>query len=233
MNRLHRGIPAVLAAIATIGCALPGDRSPDIDPATAPAEGEAPQAWRCGDLLVETRLEGDALLLDLPGERLRLKPVAAASGSRYTDGEDTGFWNKGDDAMLRVYGEVHPECAATGQRSPWAEAAERGLRLRAAGQEPGWLLEVGAGAAPSVRLLLDYGQRELQYDAADITESEGVIRITSRDGRVSAVAEDARCRDIMSGHRFPLSLELRVDDNRYHGCGRAYAATPADDASAD
>jgi membrane-bound inhibitor of C-type lysozyme len=79
------------------------------------AVGEAPaplQGFRCGEVALVVAQEGDELLLALDGAGYRLPRVEAASGARYRrDGATpVEFWNRGDEATLRVGESSLPTC---------------------------------------------------------------------------------------------------------------------------
>ena len=82
---------------------------------SAGATGEAPaplQGFRCGDVAAMVAAEGDELLLALDGAGYRLRRVEAASGARYRREGATPveFWNRGDEATLRVGESALPTC---------------------------------------------------------------------------------------------------------------------------
>lgn len=69
------------------------------------------ETWQCGDTLLRTTLTPtDELMLELGGERRRLRAVPAASGTRYAD-ENFVFWMKGDEARVERAGQpLHADC---------------------------------------------------------------------------------------------------------------------------
>lgn len=82
---------------------------------SAGATGEAPaplQGFRCGEVALAVAEEGDELLLALDGAGYRLQRVEAASGARYRRDGATAveFWNRGDEATLRVGESALPTC---------------------------------------------------------------------------------------------------------------------------
>ena len=72
-------------------------------------QGAAPRLiYQCedgGTFLVEFAPRGESVLVILPGKRLHLPAVPAASGARYSDGQNT-FWTKGDEAILELDGKI-------------------------------------------------------------------------------------------------------------------------------
>ena len=212
----------LLAALGLTACDA-GEPAKPSDAVMALASGEA-RDWRCGDVQLRTEPQSttDRLVLHLPGGRRSLTQDVAASGARYSDPTGTVFWSKGPHrAMLRLpERDREMECVASETTSPWIAAAESGLRARAAGNEPGWLLEVSPDG--EMHALLDYGEREHIFEAGSSESGAGGMRIVSADGRATAEFVAEPCADSMSGQRFPMRVTLGVGDDRYSGCGRVY-----------
>ncbi|WP_363797532.1 hypothetical protein ABU614_20180 [Lysobacter firmicutimachus] len=90
--------------------------------------------------------------------------------------------------------------------------------LRAIGNEPGWLVEVGAGDTPAMRLILDYGERRLDVAAAARLGDAG-YRGTTADGvEVELRYRRETCSDGMSERDYPASVTLQVGAQTYRGC---------------
>lgn len=101
----------------------------------------------------------------------------------------------------------------------WKDAAQRGVAFRAAGQEPGWYLEVDGGDASRLHAVLDYGERIVDIASLERTDGEG-YRGTTDDGlEVVVRTSEGPCFDGMSGHRFPTKVEFSIGDQAYAGCG--------------
>lgn len=220
--------------------AAPGDPAPltirmkrvaadDPGPAAESAAGEGAVApaypiaarYRCGDRLVDATFTADAVTLGYDGIERQLPIARSASGARYAqDGDE--FWSKGDGAMLTLAGE-RSQCATSDETTPWEEAKARGMTFRATGNEPGWLAEVGSGRTPTMRLLLDHGERELVFDVVRRLKGGAGFQGES-DGVVAELRLiEADCVDTMSGESFPVRVELRAGDVDYRGCGRRLA----------
>ena len=58
-----------------------------------------------GTFMVEFAPRGESVLVILPGKRLHLPAVPAASGAKYSDGQNT-LWTKGDEAFLELDGKI-------------------------------------------------------------------------------------------------------------------------------
>jgi uncharacterized lipoprotein YbaY/uncharacterized membrane protein len=192
-----------------------------------PAPGASPvtggeQRWQCGEIVLSTRFSGEDADLRLPGARHRMTHHPSASGASYRDADGNRFWMKGDAAMLALAGQETRNCGRTDRTSPWQEARDRGVALRATGNEPGWFVEVGGGGKPAMRLVLDYGQRVLWVAQARRLPSEGGSAGFSGEAddgtEVELRVRGEPCRDDMSGHPFPETAELRVAGQAYRGC---------------
>lgn len=101
----------LLLAVALTAC----DRAP---PAQAAASAALPETtaqkaqhwWVCGDVSVSTELQGEMLMLSGPFGERALPAQAAASGARYADDKGTEFWNKGEEAHLKLDWKDVGEC---------------------------------------------------------------------------------------------------------------------------
>jgi membrane-bound inhibitor of C-type lysozyme len=66
--------------------------------------------YQCGDLAVSAEFHGEKrVLLSLPGNKLLLEPVPAASGAKYADSKGNEFWTR-DGALLTVAGQPLRRC---------------------------------------------------------------------------------------------------------------------------
>lgn len=213
--------PLVVLALVLAACQRAG-------PGPADARGlsaERIQAYQCGDMRVETRLDGGNLVLVLPDRVLTLPPAVAASGARFDDLRGNEFWTRGSrSALIALGGGPRTECHPTAARSPWAAARDRGVLFRAVGQEPGWVAEVDAGERPAVRVSLDHGRRRLDVSQAHRVD-EPWTRTTGYRGEVDGTPLELRirtetCRDSMSGEEFESRVVLVVGGKTYRGCGR-------------
>lgn len=183
--------------------------------ATTPA---GPHHWECGELGLMSRHPGGAatVRLDANARGWTLPLARSASGARYADDAGNEFWTKGATGRLTLAGEPARDCVQARQPSPWNLALLRGVAFRAVGNEPGWFVEVDAGATPRLRASLDYGERELALDARAVAAG-----FTARAGAedVALAIERRACVDGMSGQRFEAAATLRVGARRYAGCG--------------
>jgi membrane-bound inhibitor of C-type lysozyme len=66
--------------------------------------------WTCGDVAVSTELQGEMLMLSGPFGERSLPAQNAASGALYADGKGNEFWNKGEEATLKLDWKDVGEC---------------------------------------------------------------------------------------------------------------------------
>ncbi|WLD58686.1 YbaY family lipoprotein [Salinispirillum sp. LH 10-3-1] len=195
-------------------------RAVDAQPRDDVATTRRQQAYQCGDLRIEVDHAGaDRLLLTLPDRDLVLRPAISASGARFA-ADDHVFWSRGESAAQITIDGVVMSCDVTEGRSPWAEARERGVHFRAVGNEPGWLIEHLAGERAQLRLLLDYGVRELIDSDTQVDADQAGYRATF-DGKTAVITLTKKtCTDTMSGQDFPMQAVLAFDGQTLTACGR-------------
>ena len=151
---------------------------------------------------------------------LTLPRIPAGDGVKYTDGSDL-FWTKGNEALLEADDHAHHGCRSKPSGAVWEEARLRGVDFRAAGNEPGWYLEMEYGG--QLLLVTDYGGRRLT--AATPAPSIIAAGASAYRSRISAhelvvTIQDAPCADDMSGEAFPARVLVQLDDQELRGCGR-------------
>ncbi len=217
-----RTIPmtALLAALFA-GCA--SAPAPQPDPAAAVIE----TYWQCGDQRIAATFDNarDQARLSMGGGTLVLPHARSASGARYADARGNEFWTKGDSGTLTLAGQPAAECRQATAAGPWEQARARGAVFRGIGNEPGWWIEVGPGAAPALQAALDYGQRTLRVAGStsfvDADARTTGYRGQTADGqRVELRIRDGECSDGMSDETYPATATLRVDGQEWQGCGR-------------
>lgn len=204
-------------ALGLLGCA-------PMAPAPAPATtAVAPLRFaselRCGDRVLQFgvgRRDGrDAPQLAVGARRIDLNPVVSASGARYEAIDDprTSVWNKGTRALVVLDGETLPECTVLPGGAPAAPAPSGPLSAR--GNEPGWTLALGDTLRFATESLMVEGRTPAAQMRDGVRVHDGALQ-----GRHVTVEVRARvCADTMSGMPHPLTVQVRVDDRRFAGCG--------------
>jgi uncharacterized membrane protein len=221
--------PLVWRGILTLGVVLAAGCggsavSPEaeaVDPASSRVAAErlvfrAPATWVfvCGDgevFVVRGDVERGTLHLSSGPVELR------GEGSAWQG----GGWEiriEGERATVSGAGRVRRNCLNDRLESVWQDARLRGVEFRAAGNEPGWYLELDSDAR--VVLVTAYGAERHVFSAAR-TEGVPLSRLTARGaGRhLQATIEPEPCFDAMSGERYPLSVSVDLDGDVLRGCG--------------
>jgi heat shock protein HslJ/uncharacterized lipoprotein YbaY len=171
---------------------------------------------KCGErsaLLGIGKRDGrDVQQLVVGDRRYDLREVVSASGARYEAIDDprTSVWEKGGRATVVVGGEAWPECEV--QRAASGAAAPA---LQARGNEPFWLLDIGA------TLRLRTPDSTLEGPAPQMQLHDGARRYegTLQGRPVSVSVRDSRCADTMTGMPYPLAVEMQFDRRTWRGCG--------------
>lgn len=220
------------ADAAAVDSAAASDADRASPPRRAPAEaGNGEDAERllvygCGRLSVTLRFGGDdgadSAELLLPDRVVTLRRVPGGSGTRYEGGGVT-FRSKGEEARLELPGRVFPDCVRDRPAESFAAARLRGVRFRALGQEPGWILDI-VPEDSRMRLEADYGELDVTtpLPEPEIDRDAGTRRYeaVTESHRLSVLIETRECHDAMSGFAFPRSVTLTLDDRTLEGCGR-------------
>lgn len=103
----------------------------------------------------------------------------------------------------------------------WDEARQRGVTLRAVGQEPGWTLEVAAGR--QIEFVTNYGERRVVAPDPGATRdgSRTVYHAVTEAADLRIVVSDEACSDAMSAAPYPLTVAVTLGGETVTGCGRA------------
>jgi heat shock protein HslJ/uncharacterized membrane protein len=112
-------------------------------------------------------------------------------------------------------------------RAGWEHRRGDGFAFRAVGEEPGWLAEVAPGR--TIRVLLDYGEREVEVPATEPVREGNRVVFASRtpEHTLRLVVEESPCSDTMSGEAFSHTVLLVVDGRELTGCGRPLSGAGA------
>lgn len=141
---------------------------------------------------------GESVRLLLPDTAVTLPHVVSASGARYGEGPYI-YWSHGQEALLETPERTFTQCVSDEGGPGWRDAKARGVRFRAVGQEPGWILDVREWTAGAGRF---------------------VYRVETEAHRAAIVIDDEPCRDVMSGWPYESTVSMTLDGREYRGCGR-------------
>ena len=217
-------VPVTLPASQPVEVRMTRVRGPG-ETAPQPARVERTQ-WTCDGLTFEATfdLDGERVDLALPEGALSLPLAQSASGARYADHRGNVFWTKGDAGTLQREGSGSMECVRADPPidpgSPWDAAKQRGMAFRGLGTEPGWMVEVGRGEAPTLHAELDYGERKLDAQVRSLSGLLGYAGEAADGTPVRLVLERKACSDGMSDTTYPVDVTFEVGGETYRGCGR-------------
>lgn len=176
------------------------------------------------DFVIRTGPGEIAVWLPLRFDRpyLVLGQVQAASGAKY-EGDGVTVWTHADEALLTVDGEQFTGCALNRARSIWEHAKLSGVDYRAAGNEPGWHLEIRN--SDTLKFVYDYGQSEVIAPApAPMVEADSrqaTYHVQTDTYMLTVRIHGSPCMDSMSGEQFESSVVIDLDGKTFQGCGRA------------
>ncbi len=160
--------------------------------------------------------------LFLPEGTKRLVPQRSEEGSSYSNSEYT-FWYKGDEGSLDVTGQPTLKCRNNRGRAVWEEAKLRGADFRAAGNEPGWYLELSLDG--NLVYVGDYGSTRLLFKTPEpeVNRSKrtSTYNVKDRQHNLTVRIEGKECRDTMTGEIFDTTVTVNLDGKKVTGCGRA------------
>jgi len=114
-----------------------------------------------------------------------------------------------------------PETSQTVETGGAPSAFARAIiPLLARGNEPGWMLEIGE---ETLSFQYDYGEQSLTADSYAMRDMEGGVRFTlpdspSPEADLRVRVSDERCL-AASGMPHPYSVEVRLGERSFTGCG--------------
>jgi uncharacterized lipoprotein YbaY/uncharacterized membrane protein/heat shock protein HslJ len=155
----------------------------------------------------------------LGGQYVVLSQSPAASGARYFEG-DTVFWSRGELATIEIAGQRFVDCKSNPAKAPWADAARRGVTIRALGNEPSWSFEVQGRDLLVVVTDLGATRTELPYAEPITAGSKTTYRAANGAHELLAVIDRSACVDSMSGEAFDAAATVTLDGKTLTGCGR-------------
>jgi uncharacterized membrane protein len=221
-SMISRGV-LTLAVVLAAGCggSAVSPEAEAVDPASSRAAAQplvfrAPATWVfvCGDgEMFVVRGDVERGTLHRPTGPVELR----GEGSVWRG----GGWEiriEGERATVAGDGRVWTDCLNDRLESVWQDARLRGVEFRAAGNEPGWYLELDSRG--SAVLVTAYGAERHVFPAVR-KEGNPLSRLTAEESgrRLRASIEPEPCFDAMSGERYPLSVSVDLDGEVLRGCG--------------
>lgn len=178
--------------------------------------------FSCEDTLQFTaRIQDSTLWIYLPDSTIQLKQVRSASGAKYRNGEIV-FWNKGEQAVLRLNGALYEDCQNQTGEVVWEKARLAGADFRSTGHEPGWYLEVYQDS--TIILVTDYGKHRYQFPAPapeiDPGSDRTIYSTRAEEHVLKIYVTDDVCYDSATGRRYESSVTVIIDGRTLKGCGK-------------
>lgn len=221
----QRQPPPAADATGASDATTPGP-APAPAPAATAANDEPPAGvlrayvWDCADgqtLVMRNLFRERAVAIDFHDGTRRLDQTLSASGARYADAVAV-FWTKGSSATLERQGLPAVQCSERRAASLMEDARARGIRIRALGNEPGWVLEVG----PAGRLswTTNYGELRYDFDQAQRAGVDGTATYVAQQGTnsIKATVKTERCLD-EGDVEYDLAATVEFEGQTYRGCG--------------
>lgn len=221
-----RAAAAAGCLASLVGCAQTADV-----PAPKPAASQPllfASELRCGGRTLQfgigRRAGRDLPQLAVGDRRIDLREVVSASGARYEaiDAPGTSVWSKGTRATVVLDGETLPECevvrpvgAAASAPAPSGRPSAAFAPLSARGNEPAWTLALDG----RLRFTTDGRVIEGRTPAGEIRDGARIHDGALTGYHVTVEVRERVCPDSMSGMPHPYTVQVRVDDRIYRGCG--------------
>jgi putative lipoprotein len=165
------------------------------------------------------RIEADEAWLFLPTGTLAAQK--APDGTYRTT--DFSIRLEGQEAQLESQGGRRLSCRNDRRQAIWEHAKLNGADFRTIGNEPGWNLEIRNQS--KLVLITGYGSEWHEFDLPE-SETDTAAKMTRYE-----IVENGKhllltitgepCRDTMSGEAFASKVEIVLNGNPLHGCGRA------------
>jgi len=167
------------------------------------------------------RLDKDQAFIFLPVGTVLLPRQPSSAGAKYSDGK-TSIWQRGDMALMHMGGVPLGDCPNNPREAAWEHARLNGVGFRAAGDKPGWYLEItdksGIVFAPG------QGDRRLEFPFVEAKTSNSNVTKTyecKNDGhQLTVVAVQMECKDPASTKVYDWTVTVKWNGVTYSGCGK-------------
>lgn len=224
MTNPYRHLVVTCLSAVLCGCSMEGPA----DATDAAEKAQAPRSARsydCDDgfrLVAEFRPDEDSVFVFLPDGGRAIPRVRSGSGTRNEEPADgVTLWEKGPEVSLTTADGTTRRCVENRRGSIVETAKLAGADYWATGNEPGWTLEI---YPDRILFVTDYGQA--RYEApvsAPVVDDAGRTATyfgPSRGGVLVVTIRGERCADSMSGESFEGTIEVKLGDRSYTGCGQ-------------
>lgn len=180
----------------------------------------------CGTLAFHTALRDDQATLYLPGLALSLPRRETEEGRRYA-GNGYELERQGEKISARTPDQNPGDCRISRDHNPWAHAWLRGVRFRAFGHEPDWILEIGRGR--QLKLEWDDGDEKLTttMPRASLRDDLVTYRHETEEHKLRLEILEHPCQEDGRDEQHSHAVRVTIDGRTLHGCGRGLAPAEA------
>lgn len=179
------------------------------------------QVYVCDDMQFSVEIKAQEAWIYLPEYAGPLPQVPSASGTRYEE-DNIRLWSKGNVATLHYGNFSYEDCRSQPALAVWEAAKLRGVEFRAAGNEPGWVLEI---QGDELSLETNYGNDHYRFDDAVVESDEATqsTRYTAGDKshQLIVTLESKTCQDSMADHSYETTVSISLDEQQLQGCGKS------------
>ncbi len=210
--------PVLAVTAILIGCAG--------RPESQSAGGAGSPVVDCEMLAFHAALRENQATLYLPGLALSLPRRQADSGRRYA-GNGYLLHQEDERTRVRTPDQRYRDCRISQAHNAWASAWLHGVRFRAFGHEPRWILEIGRGR--QLKLQWNHGEQKLTTRVPEASLGDDLVIYQGQTNQHELQVEilDHTCRDSGRGQQHSYAVQVFINERTLHGCGRGLAPVEA------
>jgi uncharacterized membrane protein len=193
--------------------------SPDSETELQPVEVHL-DFFTDGDLMqLKAKYTNDMVTLFMIEDILKLPRVPSEAGIKYAN-DNASFWSDGDEAVLSM-GDANFELVKDKNKKVWYDAMENGVDFRAVGQEPGWTLEIDDDGYTIFKTQFEevYWEVETVESRIDSQTDNIIYPFHVEESKMDIIIAEEECFDSMSGESYPYSVQVKLKDKTFYGCG--------------
>jgi hypothetical protein len=143
---------------------------------------------------------------------------AERAGEVYAN-EEIRLVLSGQTASIIIDDKTYTRCEYDHAASLWEEAKLSGVDFRGMGNEPGWVIEIRDG------FRYDYGSGSVSLPISDRTTDPATAQTlyvaADERSKLEVTLNGGECVDSMSGETFATSVQVKLAQRTFEGCGRA------------
>lgn len=180
--------------------------------------------YECADKYsFTTSIGSNKAWLYLPEKTITLGHAFSLFSAKFNTGNTT-LWVEDDVARLEIGAVMHEQCYNNPAKAVWAQAKLNGVDFRALGNNPSWILEIVQGKNI---IFADYSNKLNRYlfdrpvPEIDKAASKTVYKVSNKNHALSITIIGTPCQDTVSGEAFDFSVQVKLDDQLFTGCGRS------------